>query len=138
MWNSCGSVFPNTRAWEQQELDKKKTQRKKIRVRVIMERSTAGTNNISPVGISEARTSLPSPRGRSSPKQWMNSPSTTPWGALQFNMKVLVQRGCAIISATYLELCRATTGTALLSCGPVNQFLQFLCTLIIIEPSYWK
>ena len=41
MGNSCKSVFPNTRAWEQQERNKIKKQTKKRDVN--MERSKAGT-----------------------------------------------------------------------------------------------
>ena len=45
MGNSCTSVFPNTRAWEQQEQDKIKKQTGKVRIKrgVSIEMSKAGT-----------------------------------------------------------------------------------------------
>ena len=41
MRNSCKSVLPNTYAWEQQDGNKTKKQKKKVRINV--ERSTVGT-----------------------------------------------------------------------------------------------
>ena len=45
MGNSCTGVFPNTRAWEQQERNKTKKQTKMVR-------SKAGTNKRFPNGLS--------------------------------------------------------------------------------------
>ena len=53
MGNSCTSVFPNTRAWEQQERNKtKKTDEDGKKRGVSMERSKAGTNKRSPDRLS--------------------------------------------------------------------------------------
>ena len=43
MGNSCKSVFPNTRAWEQQELNKTKRQEDGKKRGVSIERSKVGT-----------------------------------------------------------------------------------------------
>ena len=51
MGNSCTSVFPNTRAWEQQEWNKIEKQTKTVR-RVSLERSKAGRKKTSPDGLS--------------------------------------------------------------------------------------
>ena len=50
MRNSCTSVFPNTCAWEQQELNKAEREDDKKRC-VRMERSKAGTKKSSPKGL---------------------------------------------------------------------------------------
>ena len=43
MWNSCTSVFPNTNAWEQHELNKASKQKEEGKKRDIsMEKSKAG------------------------------------------------------------------------------------------------
>ena len=52
MGNSCTSVFPNTRAWEQQERNKIKKQAKEVRREESMEKSKAGAKKRSPDGLS--------------------------------------------------------------------------------------
>ena len=50
--NSCTSVFPNNRAWEQQQKrNKKETDEDGKKRGVSMERSKAGTNKRSPNGL---------------------------------------------------------------------------------------
>ena len=58
MWNSCTNVFSNTHAWEQQEGNKTKKQK---------ESSKAGTEKISPDGLTVARTYCP-PQGSLRPE----------------------------------------------------------------------
>ena len=52
MGNSCKSVFPNTRAWEQQEWNKRATEEEGKKRWVSMERSKTGTKGRSTDGLS--------------------------------------------------------------------------------------
>ena len=52
MWNSCTSVFPNTLAWEQQELNDTETDELGKKKDVSMERSQMGRKNRSLDGLS--------------------------------------------------------------------------------------
>ena len=92
-WNTCTSVFPNTRIWRQQEQNSKTDEEGKKK-RVNIEISTAGTKKISPDGLIIARAYRPP--GRSSQKLCMNylthpnlhlyNPSTTDWGPISIGI----------------------------------------------------
>ena len=71
MGNSCTSVFPNTRAWEQQDWNDNESGEEFKKRRINVERSTADTKKISPVqSLCRVVTSITHDSPSRSPNCW--------------------------------------------------------------------